>query len=87
VTRQLQHVPQEMLWADRAAHASFAIVRITEPETLQGIFLVAFRPAMAPAEDRKSTASPPTKRAARQLEKLEHELRYTKESLQTTRIC
>ena len=61
------------------------VSRITEPESVRGLFLVTFRPSPAPAErpakEKKSSAEIPP---PGQVEQLEQELLFTRESLQST---
>ena len=60
------------------------VSRITEPESIRGLFLVTFRPSIVPvaipSRRKKSAANPPPGR----VEELEQELLFTKESLQST---
>ncbi len=72
------------------AHVDLSVTRITEPETLQGLLMVCFRPTPPPRTPDEPSAATETATAgdadttAEYVEQLERELKYTKESLQST---
>ena len=62
-----------------------AVSRITEPESIRGLFLVTFRPsAVATERAAQRKPSPPASRLPGRVDELEQELLFTKESLQST---
>lgn len=71
-------------------YVDLSVARITEPETLQGLLMVSFRPTPPPRADQEASDSSDTDTNsavdsnAEYMEKLERELKYTKESLQST---
>lgn len=58
-----------------------SVRKITEPEAIRGLYLVALSPSATPA---KTAAARVTGRAGTRIEEMERELQYTKENLQTT---
>ena len=70
---------------DHFTAVDVTVSRIAEPESVRGLFLVTFRPSPAPAErpakGKKSSAEIPP---PGQVEQLEQELLFTRESLQST---
>jgi two-component system, chemotaxis family, CheB/CheR fusion protein len=60
------------------------VSRITEPESLRGLFLITFRPSPAQVEPVRSAGRRGPRTVPAQTSALERELQSTKESLQTT---
>ncbi len=65
-------------------HIDLMVTKIAEPEALEGLFLVTFRPSRAPVETSKQKHRAPKERDAKRVKALEHELKCTRESLQIT---
>jgi two-component system CheB/CheR fusion protein len=66
------------------SYIDLSVTRLTEPETLRGLFLVTFRPCLNPAESKKSKGHATKGEKSVRANELEEELQFTKESLQTT---
>jgi two-component system CheB/CheR fusion protein len=65
-------------------HLDLGVSRILEPESLRGLLLVTFRPRPAPADAVKPEGNRRGTAETGRIEKLERELKCTKESLQIT---
>jgi len=66
------------------AHISLSVTRILEPEAVRGLFLVTFRPHPAAAAAVRPRIRAPKAREHGRIRDLEHELQFTRESLQST---
>ena len=79
---QAVHPGARVKTRDGIAHVNLSVMRLSEPESVRGLFLVTFQPVASPVAEAKSDRM--SRKQAGRLGEMERELRFTRESLRST---